>query len=83
MKDRIRAVYPNNAPEVKYKQNDKISCFFGSLASVFATIGNFRAEEAAPRRIKESIQFFSSRKHGCMEFALDRMLSCKYVHRKG
>ena len=74
LKDISRTVYPNNAPEVEYKQNDKIRCCFGILASAFAAIGDFYTEEAVSRSIKESLQFFSSRKQGCTEFVRDLML---------
>ena len=38
LKDRSRIVYPKNAPAVRYKQNDEISCRFGSLKYDFSIL---------------------------------------------
>ena len=45
MKDRSRIVYPNNAPEVKYKKMDERSYCFGSLAFDFNAIDDSYLEE--------------------------------------
>ena len=79
LKDMSRIVYPNSAPEIKYKQNDGNSCCFGMLAYAFEAIDGFYEEELVSRRIKELPHLFSSIKQVRMDFYRDLMLSHQYV----
>ena len=75
--------YPNNAPEVNYKQRYECGCFWGILGSDSAANVDFYAEESVSSIIKESLQSFSSIKQGHLYFACDIILSWKYLRRKG